>query len=60
VPAVSAASRRSARLARVFAAGDTTAAIAKRERCSAQQVRRARARWRAGQAHAGEAPAHEG
>jgi hypothetical protein len=60
VPAVTAASRRSARLARAFAAGEATTVIAQRERCSARQVRRARARWRASQAHAGEAPAHEG
>jgi DNA-binding CsgD family transcriptional regulator len=59
VPAVTAASRRSARLARAFAAGDSTAAIAQREQCSARQVRRARARWRAGQARAEVAPAHE-
>jgi hypothetical protein len=59
VPAVTAVSRRSARLARAFAAGEATTVIAQRERCSARQVRRARARWRAGQAHAEVAPAHE-
>ena len=59
VPAVTAASRRSARLDRAFAAGAATTVIAQRERCSARQVRRARTRWRAGQAPAGEAPAPE-
>jgi hypothetical protein len=55
VPAVTAASRRSVRLARAFAAGEATTVIAQRERCSTRQIRRARARWRAGQAPAEEA-----
>jgi len=46
VPAVTAAVRRQGRLHQAFAAGEATATIARRERCSARQVRRARARWR--------------
>jgi len=46
VPAVTAAARRQGRLHQAFAAGEATATIARRERCSARQVRRARARWR--------------
>ena len=47
VPAVTAATRRQGRLHQAFAAGEATATIARREHCSARQVRRARARWRA-------------
>lgn len=60
VPAVTAATRRRARLHRAFAAGEATTVIARRERCSARQVRRERVRWRACQDSAGETPAHNG
>ena len=55
VPAVTAATRRQGRLHQAFAAGEATATIARRERCSARQVRRARARWRATRAPAADA-----
>jgi len=52
VPAMTAATRRRARLHQAFAAGEATSAIARRERCSARQVRRERAYWRDTLAHA--------
>lgn len=51
VPAVTAATRRRVRLDQAFTAGEATAAIARRERCSARQVRRERARWHDTLAH---------
>lgn len=60
VPEVTATTRRRARLHRAFAAGEATTVIARRERCSARQVRRERARWRECEGSTAEAPAHEG
>lgn len=60
VPAMTSAARRRSRLHQAFMAGEATGEIARRERCSARQVRRERARWRDTQACAGEEQTRDG
>lgn len=60
VPAMTSAARRRSRLHQAFMAGEATVEIARRERCSARQVRRERARWRDTQACAVEEQTRDG
>jgi hypothetical protein len=60
VPAMTSAARRRSRLHQAFMVGEATVEIARRERCSARQVRRERARWRDTQACAGEEQTRDG